>query len=283
MNSLKRTSDNDKSEVDFCRLLREIQAGEASIKALLDHPTFRIRLLSIVMTFSRSALDVDVLAKKVRHGVRRKLHRFEPDYTKPYGNFFPWLVTLTRKGFLDSLQSLPLGWESAVALLEKMQTPESKRGIQAAYEASPEKLGLTAVKHAQKRRNLPVASSTTSLIAAPTRKVLRRAKSLPAKAANIDLESEFLQREFEESFKRYAGDLPEKHRLAVAYFLDALPVKEIATKLRERGIDCSDVTISGWLMDALKGFFIARKVDRKASRVSTTSGLLRKPDLRKPA
>jgi len=74
--------------------------------------------------------------------------------------------------------SLRHGWESAKELLKKMQTPESKQGIQAAFDASPEELGRAAVKHANKGRNVPVVSLTTFLMAASTVNVVGRVMSL---------------------------------------------------------------------------------------------------------
>jgi antitoxin Phd len=343
MDSLKKTSDTDENEVEFCRLLKEIQAGKASSEALLVNPVFNKRLRLIAMTYAPTAHDTKELENDVRILVWRTLKRFKPDYTKPYGKFFAWLKVLTRNVFADSCHSrsvdfddrrlddlsnedvgidieasvlyreviaefeknvnaLPLrerlavgyylqgfsfretsakmgeagfqaghvtvrkwvreslsaffessqlnkprgnstsqnskvtkaratrakreffsileqainsgtaaiqedtrkvrsaplvgrktpkatragarpGWESALDLLKKMQTPESKQGRQAAFEASPEELGRAAVKYANKARNVPVASLTTFLMATSTVSVVGRVMGLSGDVA----------------------------------------------------------------------------------------------------
>jgi hypothetical protein len=70
------------------------------------------------------------------------------------------------------------GWKSANDLLKSMQSPKSKQGIQAAFEASPEALGRAAVEHATKGRRVPVSSLTTFLMAASTVNVVGRVMDL---------------------------------------------------------------------------------------------------------
>lgn len=70
------------------------------------------------------------------------------------------------------------GWQSANDLLKSMQSPESKRGIEAAFEASPEALGQAAVEHANKGRKIPVSSLTTYLMATSTVNVVGRVMNL---------------------------------------------------------------------------------------------------------
>lgn len=73
--------------------------------------------------------------------------------------------------------------QSANDLLKSMQRPESKRGIEAAFDASPEALGQAAVEHANKRRKIPVGSLTTFLMAASTVNVVGRVMNLSKDAA----------------------------------------------------------------------------------------------------
>lgn len=81
------------------------------------------------------------------------------------------------------LTSSSAGRRSANDLLKNMQSPESKQGIQAAFDASPEALGEAAVEHASKRRKVPVASLTTFLMAASTANVVERVMNLSEDAA----------------------------------------------------------------------------------------------------
>ena len=62
------------------------------------------------------------------------------------------LVAKHANSKIMQLTSHP-GWQSANDLLKSMQTPESKRGIEAAFEASPEALGRAAVELANKGDN----------------------------------------------------------------------------------------------------------------------------------
>jgi RNA polymerase sigma factor (sigma-70 family) len=75
------------------------------------------------------------------------------------------------------------GWQSASDLLRSMQSPESKQGIQDAFDASPEALGQAAVEHATKGRTVPVSSLTTFLMAASTVNVVGRVMNLTKDAA----------------------------------------------------------------------------------------------------
>ena len=182
--SPKKTSDTDENEVEFCRLLKEVQSREESFEALLVNPIFAKLLQLNVMIYARTPQEANELERDVRVQVRRKLHSFEPNYTRPYGNFFLWLIPLTQKTFVDSLSrskgpvgdstrnespnptriTIRPGWESALDLLRKMQTPASRRGIQAAFDTPPTKLGQTAVKHAKKRRNITLIGEFEALV-----------------------------------------------------------------------------------------------------------------------
>lgn len=75
------------------------------------------------------------------------------------------------------------GWQSANDLLKNMQSPESKQGIQAAFDASPEALGEAAVEDANERRKVPVGTLTTFLMAASTANVVERVMNLSEDAA----------------------------------------------------------------------------------------------------
>ncbi|HKO62484.1 MAG TPA: sigma-70 family RNA polymerase sigma factor [Pyrinomonadaceae bacterium] len=70
------------------------------------------------------------------------------------------------------------GWQSANDLLKSMQSRESKEGVQAAFESSPEDLGRAAVEYATKERNVPVSSLTTFLMATSTANVVGRVMNL---------------------------------------------------------------------------------------------------------
>lgn len=70
------------------------------------------------------------------------------------------------------------GWPFANDLLKRMQSRESKRGIQAAFDASPEELGQAAVDHANRKHKVPVGSLTTFLMAASTANVVGRVMNL---------------------------------------------------------------------------------------------------------
>jgi antitoxin Phd len=75
------------------------------------------------------------------------------------------------------------GWASANDLLARMQDPESKHGIQAAFDASPEELGRAAVEHVNIARKVPVDSLTTFLMATSTVNVVERVMNLTKDAA----------------------------------------------------------------------------------------------------
>ncbi len=70
------------------------------------------------------------------------------------------------------------GWASANDLLKRMQSPESKQGIQAAFDASPEELGEAAVEDANTKHKVPVGSLTTFLMATSTANVVGRVMNL---------------------------------------------------------------------------------------------------------
>jgi RNA polymerase sigma factor (sigma-70 family) len=69
-------------------------------------------------------------------------------------------------------------WQTANDLLKKMQSPESKQGISAAFEAPPEALGIAAIEHANKGRKVPVGSLTTYLMATSTANVVGKVMNL---------------------------------------------------------------------------------------------------------
>jgi prevent-host-death family protein len=55
-----------------------------------------------------------------------------------------------RKTGSETLEALGARFDG---LLERMQTPAARRGMKAAFEASPEELGRAAVEEARKRRD----------------------------------------------------------------------------------------------------------------------------------
>ena len=91
------------------------------------------------------------------------------------------ICKLASTGTIASQPRSRPGWESANDLLQKMQSPESKQGIQAAFEASPEELGRAAVEHADQGK-VPVSSLTTYLMAASTVNVVGRVMNLTKNA-----------------------------------------------------------------------------------------------------
>lgn len=90
-------------------------------------------------------------------------------------NSYPHSLALVRRG-KTALSSRP-GWLSANHLLKRMQSPESKKAIQAAFDASPEELGRAAVDHAT-GQSVPVSVLSTSLMAASTVSVVGRVMNL---------------------------------------------------------------------------------------------------------
>jgi antitoxin Phd len=96
-------SSETEKENEFCRLLREVQEDRKPIEALLNNPTFKSRFRSIIAAFKQKPEDAEELANDVLFKVSRSLHRFQPDYNREYGNFFPWLRKVTRNKFLDAL------------------------------------------------------------------------------------------------------------------------------------------------------------------------------------
>ena len=88
---------------DFCRLLREVQAGRESCDALLVDPLFKERLRLMISAHRQKPEDAEEMANDIRTKVWRYLPGFEPDYTCDYGNFFAWLRTIIRNTFLDTL------------------------------------------------------------------------------------------------------------------------------------------------------------------------------------
>jgi RNA polymerase sigma factor (sigma-70 family) len=97
-----------------------------------------------------------------------------PEDTYPYGLAHGG----RRRASKPTQQSSRRGWESANELLARMQHPESKHGIQAAFDASPEELGRAAVEHAKESRKVPVSSLTTFLMATSTVNVVERVMNL---------------------------------------------------------------------------------------------------------
>ncbi|MFY9620161.1 MAG: sigma-70 family RNA polymerase sigma factor [Pyrinomonadaceae bacterium] len=90
---------------------------------------------------------------------------------------------IKRKPLKPAQLTSRAGWRAANDLLRNMQSPESKQGIQAAFDASPEALGEAAVEQANKRRKVPVGSLTTFLMAASTANVVERVMNLSEDAA----------------------------------------------------------------------------------------------------
>ncbi len=100
------------------------------------------------------------------------------------GNIYRTPLPVVRQTSSETTQPTPrLGWQLANDLLSSMQTAESKRGIQAAFDASPEELGQAAVDLANKRRKIPIVSLTTFLMATSTVSVLGRVMNLSKDAA----------------------------------------------------------------------------------------------------
>ncbi|HKO44893.1 MAG TPA: sigma-70 family RNA polymerase sigma factor [Pyrinomonadaceae bacterium] len=90
----------------------------------------------------------------------------------------PIALVSKRKTSKTTLPTSQPGWQSANDLLKSMQSRESKQGIQAAFDASPDELGKAAVKHAGRGRRVPVGSLTTFLMAASTANVVERVMNL---------------------------------------------------------------------------------------------------------
>lgn len=76
-----------------------------------------------------------------------------------------------------------LGWHSANELLKSMQSRESRKGIQAAFEASSEALGDAAAEYATNKRKVSVSSLTTFLMATSTANVVGRVMNLSQDAS----------------------------------------------------------------------------------------------------
>lgn len=249
MDSPKKTLDTDENEVEFCLLLKDVLTREESFEALLVNPIFTKLLQLMVLIYARTPQEANELEEDVRVQVRRKLHSFKPNYTRPYGNFFLWLIPLTQKTFVDILlrskesvgdstgnespnptrTTIRPGWESAHNLLRKMQTPASRRGIQAAFDTPPTELGRTAVKHAKKRRNITVVAELEALV----------------------------------------QQMPD----------GGILLEEAVAPPERTGSEFEKVYIQELIQAALN----PRKFGVRASPNSKTSSRLRKPDLRKPA
>lgn len=85
---------------------------------------------------------------------------------------------INRKTTKKTQPTLRPDWQTANDLLKKMQSPESKQGIRAAFDASPEALGFAAIEHANNRRKVPVGSLTTYLMATSTANVVGKVMNL---------------------------------------------------------------------------------------------------------
>jgi DNA-directed RNA polymerase specialized sigma24 family protein len=84
-------------DADFCRLLRDVKAGQQSIETLLEHSVFRRKLPSICHALTFNHADAEDLANKVRYRVFTKFDRFKPDYGKSYGNCFAWVRRIAQR------------------------------------------------------------------------------------------------------------------------------------------------------------------------------------------
>jgi RNA polymerase sigma factor (sigma-70 family) len=97
-------SDSDKGEHgDFCRLLRAVQTDSQTIEVLFENPIFRDRFRLIIAAYRQKPEDAEELANDVLFRISHSLPSFDPDYSRDYGNFFPWLRSVTRNSFLDTL------------------------------------------------------------------------------------------------------------------------------------------------------------------------------------
>jgi len=96
------------------------------------------------------------------------------------GNIYrkPRARVINRRNPKTTQPPLRPDWETANDLLRSMQSPESKQGINAAFEASPEALGIAAIEHANKGRKVPVSSLTTYLMATSTANVVGKVMNL---------------------------------------------------------------------------------------------------------
>ncbi|HXQ72508.1 MAG TPA: sigma-70 family RNA polymerase sigma factor [Pyrinomonadaceae bacterium] len=88
-------------DADFRELLKQLLSEEQSRDELLINPVFQYRLKLICQSITRNATDADVLANYVRAVVCDRLDQFEPDYNRPYGNFFNWVKRIARNKFID--------------------------------------------------------------------------------------------------------------------------------------------------------------------------------------
>jgi RNA polymerase sigma factor (sigma-70 family) len=88
-------------DADFRELLKKLQSGEIQTDALLLNPVFQRRLPSICQNLSRNPADADDLTNHMRQVVCEKLDQFEPQYAKPYGNFFNWVTRIARNKYID--------------------------------------------------------------------------------------------------------------------------------------------------------------------------------------
>ena len=120
-------------ERDFCKLLREVQEDRKPIEALLNSPIFRIRFRAIMATDNQELEDAEELA----HDFLFKLSRYIPQIEKQLR---------VRCTLLHDLETEFEG------LLASMQTTQSRRAVQKAFDASPAQLGRAAVKSANKKR-----------------------------------------------------------------------------------------------------------------------------------
>jgi hypothetical protein len=83
--------------------------------------------------------------KYCSHCAGRRISHSTPKAVPTSNHVFESLVK-ARSDVLDDLRA------ESDALLARMQTPKARRGMKAAFNASPAELGRAAVKAAQKRR-----------------------------------------------------------------------------------------------------------------------------------
>ena len=99
-------------EADFRKLLKKTKADPTPIQinVLLQTPVLikRLRIICGSLTFNEA--DADELYCDVSVRVLTGLSKFEPDYTKPYGNFFAWTRKIAQNRHVDNLRhpQLPL-------------------------------------------------------------------------------------------------------------------------------------------------------------------------------
>jgi len=183
MNPREETSGTRRDESDFSRLLREVLENQASLEMLLEDPLFKSKLRLITMAHARTTQEAEELANDVRIKVSQKLQHFQPDYRNPYGSFFSWLRTLTRK------------------------------------------------LYQQRIVNLDSANTQT------------------------DMETSVLYKQVKAEFEKIINALPEKERLAIAYYLQGFSLKETSEKMLQAGFSASQGTVTRWIRDVLRAFW----------------------------